>query len=198
MSTNNNTLTARVTNLEGEVGEIKNGVKEILQHLQGKATPKATVKAAKVKTTTATATVTKTKKARKTTDRKPVKNGTVEGKRCLTRKNRTMFVADHEWARNLPSSEQGTANLAKLVLAGAPLVGAWAIGPRTAERLGGTTTVVVAATKATEPAKVYRRANGTIAPKGEWTIRASLEAQGLSRKAVDKKTAKALKVLASV
>lgn len=41
-----------------------------------------------------------------------------------------------------------------------------------------------------------RRANGTIAPKAEWEVRRLLEAQGLDRKTVDKKTAKAMRALA--
>lgn len=191
MNTIQQNLSERVSELEGEVGEIKTGVKAILQHLQGDSTP-ATVKVAKPAKASK-------KKARKTADRKPVVGGTVEGKRCLTRKNRTMFVADHEWARALPSTEQGTANLAKLVLAGAPLTGNWAIGPRTVERLGGgKQTVVVAANTASAPAKVGppRRANGTIAPKGEHVVRLALEAQGHSSVEVDKRTKKAMKALA--
>lgn len=56
---------------------------------------------------------------------------------------------------------------------------------------------VTAKVKATDTAKVVpsRRANGTIAPKGEWAIREALKAQGKTPKQVDKATAKAMKVL---
>jgi hypothetical protein len=63
-----------------------------------------------------------------------------------------------------------------------------------AGKKGSTTKVAAKVTKAT-PAKVYRRANGTIAPKEEYAVRAKLEAKGLTRKQVDKRTAKAMREL---
>ena len=144
----------------------------------------------------------KAKKARKTTNRKAA-GTTIEGKTCLTSKNRARFIADHDWATNGSS----VRDLCLAVAAGAELVGNWAIGPRNAERFGVATkkakkSAKKKATKAevvevVEPvkAKTFRRANGTTAPKGEWAIREVLEAQGLSRTEVDEKTAAVLAVL---
>ena len=190
-------LTTRVTALEKDVSEIGAGVKSILAALEGKATT-AKPKSAKKGKTTAKATVTRKKGgARKTANRKPA-GTTVAGKTCLVQGNRKQFIADHDWAQ--PGTS--TRELAEAVVhGGQPLTGNWAIGPRTVERLGGGTngTVIVAQAAASAPARTetFRRANGTIAPKSEWAIRAALEAQGLSRKVVDKRTAKAVKVLAS-
>lgn len=75
----------------------------------------------------------KAKKARKTTARKAVANGTVTGHKCLVQKNRPQFIADHDWAQPHTS----TSDLARAVIAGAPLTGVWALGPKTVERLTG-------------------------------------------------------------
>lgn len=75
----------------------------------------------------------KTRKARKTENRKPVANGTVEGHKCLVQKNRVQFIADHDWAQ----AHTSTSDLARAVLAGAPLTGVWALGPKTVARLTG-------------------------------------------------------------
>lgn len=159
---------------------------------------------AKVGGDTDTATKPAKKKARKTADRKPVVGGAVDGKRCLTAKNRLLFIADHDWA----TAGTSTRQLVEAVLLGEqPLTGDWAIGPRYAEKVTGEKAPVVA--KATKKAKaskkaepvvaakpvVYRRANGTVAPKSEYTIRAALEGKGFTRAQVDKKTAKAIKLL---
>ena len=62
---------------------------------------------------------------------------------------------------------------------------------------GKTAPQVTAKVARTDVAKVVpsRRANGTIAPKGEWAIREALKAQGKTPKQVDKATAKAMRVL---
>ena len=62
---------------------------------------------------------------RKTTNRKAVVGGAVEGHRCLTRKNREMFIADHDWAT---TSTEPVSSLVTRVLEGERLVGTWAIG----------------------------------------------------------------------
>ena len=141
-------------------------------------------------------------KARKTVNRKAA-GTTIEGKTCLTSKNRARFIADHDWATNGSSVRE----LCLAVAAGAELVGAWAIGPRNAERFGVSKkakgkkgaakaeVVVEAEVAAPVKAKTFRRANGTTAPKGEWAIREVLEAQGLGRTEVDEKTAAVLAVL---
>lgn len=72
-----------------------------------------------------TAKVSTTKARRKTTNRKAVVGGAVEGHRCLTRKNREMFVVDHDWA----GAHDSVSDLVgEVVLGKAPLVGTWAIG----------------------------------------------------------------------
>lgn len=140
--------------------------------------------------------------ARKTTERKPAST-TIEGKTCLVAGNRKQFIADHEWAANGQSVRQ----LCEAVLLnGQPLTGNWAIGPNRTRLITGEAPVAaskpakkatanVAKVSASDDAKPCRRANGTIAPKGEWEIRRVLEAQGLDRVKVDKRTAKAMKVL---
>lgn len=131
------------------------------------------------------------KKARKTATR--VATGTtIEGKTCLVAGNRKQFIADHDWAR--PGTS--TNDLVRAVAAGAELVGNWAIGPKYAAKHGVAATPTPAATPAAPKATVFRRANGQVAPKSEWAIREVLEAQGLSRTAVDEKTAAVLAVLA--
>lgn len=146
-------------------------------------------------------------KARRTPNRKPVVGGTVEGKRCLTSKNRVQFIADHDWATNPHAS---TRDLARAVVVdGQPLVGAWEIGPRYREILGGgapTVAVVEPARKArTEraPEPKYgtkawirwarptdegapRRADGSVTPKSEWKARMALADSGkFSAKEID-------------
>lgn len=151
----------------------------------------------------------KSKNARKTKNRKPA-GTTLEGKTCLVSGNRKQFIADHDWA------QPGMSVLALSVAVlrdGQKLVKPWAIGPRNTERVAKGATPLVAEAKPAkkakakktatvakvtkaEPAKVFRRANGTIAPKTEYAVREVLEAQGLTRKQVDKRTAKAMKALA--
>lgn len=130
------------------------------------------------------------KKARKTANRKAA-GTTIAGKTCLVSKNRKQFIADH-------GAKPGSS-VRELCLAVASgeitLVGNWAIGPRNAERFGVTTPAAETAPAPKTAVKVFRRANGTTAPKSEWAIRAALEAQGLDRKEVDEKTAAAVAVL---
>lgn len=95
----------------------------------GKAAKAESPKGGKGKTRKAPA------KRRATTDRKPPANATVEGKRCLVggkSGNRTMFIADHEWAENATSAN---ALAYQVIVGGMPLVGNWAIGPVRTERL---------------------------------------------------------------
>ena len=148
------------------------------------------------------------KTARKTKVRKAAST-TIEGKTCLVQANRKQFIADHDWAQ--PGTS--TNGLVQLVADGAELTGNWAIGPRYATKYGidqeadakpankpakkgkKAKKAKAAKVEAKPKATVYRRANGTIAPKGEWAIRAILEGGGLSRAEVDTKTAEALAVL---
>lgn len=189
MSSNNITLVttnARIDALEGKIDTIL----DRLTAKSGKAK-------AKKATTTRKST---TGKPRKTAERKPA-SGTIEGKTCLVSGNRKQFIADHEWAQNGMSVRQ----LAEAVLTGGQsLVGNWAIGPKRTQLVTGVAPkaskgkakAVVAKVSASDAAKPCRRANGTIAPKSEWIVRRALEAQGLDRVKVDKRTAKAMKVLA--
>lgn len=81
---------------------------------------------APAESTTKTATSRK-RGARKTEDRKAPATATFEGIRCLTKGNRLMFIADHEWAA---SGTPAHVLVTEVVLNHKPLMGAWAIGPR--------------------------------------------------------------------
>lgn len=95
---------------------------------------------------------------RKTASRKPAKNATVEGHRCLTSGNRAKFIADHDWAQDHTS----VLDLSRsVVVQGQPLVGTWAIGSRNVERAKGVTVVGKAkpvTAKATKKGKKGKKA----------------------------------------
>lgn len=195
-------LSTRVANLESSQAEILNtlgGLQDLLGQIAQAVTgttpaPIAApvVKGEVVKVTTA-------KPAAKA---RPV---AIEGKRCLTSKNRLDFIADHDWAQ--PGTS--TSALATAVLVdGQPLTGNWAIGPKRSEIILGktdtpTAPVVAAKVEGKAPAKPLtpaqqahrdapRRADGTCPPKREWALRESLAESGkFDRHEIDAKVAEA-------
>jgi uncharacterized membrane protein len=174
-------------------------IEETLSRIESLLANRAPKKRAAKKATPAKKAVAKKTGPRKTAERKPAST-TIQGKTCLVSANRQKFIADHDWAQAGMSVRQ----LAEAVLLGGqPLVGNWAIGPKRTVLVTGEapkvakakTQAVAAKVSASDSAKPCRRANGTIAPKVEWDVRRTLEAQGLSPAKVDKRTAKAMALL---
>lgn len=149
-------------------------------------------------------------KAAKGKKAKAIEAPATKASKALTRSTLAEFRKAHKWATKLSVYQASQA-----VLTGEQeLAAGWRLATTRLAKAAGVTVadyvaqrdddddivVVVAEVVADEPAKKVderpRRANGTIAPKGEWVVRRHLEAQGLSRAQVDKKTAKAMKVLA--
>lgn len=142
----------------------------------------------------------------------------IEGKRCLTAKNREAFIADHAWATKGMSTK---ALSEAVVVGGQPLTGTWAIGPKRTQMileaglyadLANTPTfeidkddapVVAAKVEGTKPAKERTPAqkaadeapldaNGKRTKKCEWAIREALADSGkYDRNEIDERVAKA-------
>lgn len=217
-----------IAQVRADVKEIKGSLTLILDHLkEGSTTPSKAGKGSKGSKAgrAAKKAVAPVRRAvaHRTPSRVAVKDGTVAGHRCLVRKNREQFIADHDWA------ERGMSYLTLLgavVVHGQPLTGNWAIGPKNVERLGGGDRALVAGKKGnkaakggltlvkggkavaakvtrTEQAATVRapsrgpsNAKGHNTPKREWALREQLAETGkYDRHEIDAKVAAAMAII---